>query len=126
MATDGTFVRVLGRVEPTSGTPRIAVIVTSVLGALYVVSERFEELTDGFVVGYFPFYALAIVALFVLRWREPDLPRPFRAPTLMPIVFLAGAALVLGGAILDGGQRMIVPAIVLALGVVLSFVRRAR
>ena len=123
MATDGTFIRVLGRVDPQSGTPRIAVIVTSILGALYVVSERFEELTDGFVVGYFPFYALAIIALFVLRRREPDLPRPFRAPTVMPILFLAGAALVLGGAILDGGRRMIVPAIVLVLGVALSFVR---
>lgn len=126
MATDGTFVRALGKVDPASGTPRIAVMTTGVLGVLYVVSERFEELTDGFVVGYFPFYALAIVALFVLRRREPDLPRPFRAPTLMPVVFLAGAALVLGGAILDGGQRMIVPAIVLALGVALSFVWHRR
>lgn len=124
MATDGTFVRALGRVDPKSGTPRLAVVVTGVLGALYIVSESFEELTDGFVVGYFPFYALAILALFVLRKTEPDLPRPFRTPTILPIVFLAGAALVLGGAVLDGGQRMIVPAIILAVGVALSFVPR--
>ena len=103
MATDGTFVRVLGRVDPTTGTPRIAVMVTGVLGALYACSRRASRsLTEGFVVGYFPFYALAIVALFVLRKREPALPRPFRVPLVMPIVFLAGAALVLGGAVLDG------------------------
>jgi amino acid transporter len=124
MATDGTFVRALGRVDPASGTPRLAVTVTAILGALYVVSERFEELTDGFVVGYFPFYALAIAALFVLRRREPDLPRPFRTPLVMPVVFLVGAALVLGGAVLDGGARMVVPALVLAVGVVLSFLRK--
>lgn len=124
MATDGTFVRAFGRVDRASGTPRVAVLVTSALGALYVASERFEELTDGFVVGYFPFYALAIAALFVLRRREPDLPRPFRAHAAFPIVFLAGAALVLGGAVLDGGQRMLVPAGILALGVALSFLRR--
>jgi amino acid transporter len=125
MATDGTFIRALGRVDPTSGTPRLAVVVTGVLGALYVVSRRFEELTDGFVVGYFPFYALAIVALFVLRRREPELPRPFRANSVFPIVFLAGAALVLGGAVLDGGQRMLVPAAILSMGVALSFARGA-
>jgi len=126
MATDGTFVRVLGRVDPSSGTPRIAVIVTGILGGLYVLSERFEELTDGFVVGYFPFYALAIVALFVLRRREPELVRPFRVPLVMPAIFLAGAALVLGGALLDGGRRMLVPLAVLGLGIVLSFVPRGR
>lgn len=120
MATDGTFVRALGRVDERSGTPRLAVTVTAVLGVLYVVSERFEELTDGFVVGYFPFYALAIVALFVLRRREPGLARPFRAPWGMPLVFLAGAALVLGGSMLDGGQRMLVPAVVLGVGALLS------
>jgi APA family basic amino acid/polyamine antiporter len=125
MATDGTFVRALGRVDPLSGTPRTAVVITSVLGALYIVSESFEELTDGFVVGYFPFYALAIIALFVLRRTEPDLPRPFRVPTALPLVFLAGAALVLGGALLDDAGRMLVPASVLLLGVALSFVRRA-
>ena len=126
MATDGTFVRVLGRVDPGSGTPRIAVIVTGILGGIYVLSERFEELTDGFVVGYFPFYALAILALFVLRRREPELPRPFRVPLVMPAIFLAGAALVLGGALLDGGRRMLVPLAVLCVGIVLSFVPRGR
>ena len=125
MATDGTFVRALGRVDPASGTPRLAVITTTALGVAYVASRSFEELTDGFVVGYFPFYALAIAALFLLRRREPTLPRPFRAPVVAPITFLAGAALVLGGAMLDGATRMIIPAIVLALGTALSFVFRA-
>ena len=124
MASDGTFFRALGRVDPSSGTPRLAVLVTSALGVLYVASRRFEELTDGFVVGYFPFYALAIVALFVLRKREPELSRSFRTPLVLPIIFLAGAALVLGGAMLDGGERMLVPAGVLSVGALLSFTRR--
>jgi amino acid transporter len=125
MATDGTFVRALGRVDPSSGTPRLAVLVTSALGALYVASRTFEELTDGFVVGYFPFYALAVVALFVLRRREPDLARPFFAPLAAPIVFLAGAALVLGGALVDDAGRMLLPACVLLVGALLSLTRRS-
>ena len=140
MATDGTFVRALGRVDPGSGTPRLAVAITGCLGALYVASERFEELTDGFVVGYFPFYALAVIALFVLRRREPDLARPFRTPLAMPLAFLAFAVLVLGGAILDTARetrallttegaplpRMTVPFALLCVGALLSLVRRPR
>lgn len=103
MATDGVFFRALGAVEPRRGVPRLAVVSTSLLGCAYVLSSSFESLTDAFVVGYFPFYALAIVALMVLRRREPDLARPFRVPLypLPPLVFLLGAACVLGGAIGD-------------------------
>jgi amino acid transporter len=33
-------------------------------------------------------------AIFVLRWREPDLPRPFRVPLypLLPLLFCASCA----------------------------------
>jgi hypothetical protein len=43
-------------------------------------------------------------------------------PTALPIVFLAGAALVMVGAARDL-SRMLVPALVLALGVLLSMLR---
>ncbi len=121
MATDVPRFGWLGRVHVETGTPRTAVIVTSALGVLYVASRTFEELTDGFVVGYFPFYALAVIALFVLRRKEPSLARPFRTPTVAPIVFLLGAALVMGGAVVDGGRRLLVPGIVLALGALVAW-----
>src|SRR3989454_5932017 len=37
-----------------------------------------SQLADQFVVAIFPFYALAAAAVFVLRRRRPDLPRPVR------------------------------------------------
>ncbi|MCC7542200.1 MAG: amino acid permease [Deltaproteobacteria bacterium] len=123
MATDGTFVRWLGRVHDRSGVPRNAIVVSALLGALYVGSRTFEQLTDAFVVGYFPFYAAAIVALLVLRRREPRLPRPFRVPwfPLPPLVFLAGALAVMAGAAtdLDGAAGWAL--LVIAAGVPISF-----
>lgn len=101
MSSDGTFFRALGAVDPKSGVPRLAVVATTVLGCVYVGSSSFESLTDAFVVGYFPFYALAIVALMVLRRTEPGLERPFRVPffPLPPVIFLVGAAAVVVGAL---------------------------
>ena len=121
MATDVPRFAWLGRVHVESGTPRTAVMMTGALGVLYVASRTFEELTDGFVVGYFPFYALAVIALFILRRKEPSLARPFRTPLLAPVVFLLGAALVMGGAVIDGGSRLLVPGVVLLVGMLVAW-----
>ena len=126
MATDGAFVPWLGRVWERTGVPAHAIGVGAVLGTIYVSSRSFEQLTDAFVVGYFPFYALAVLGLFRMRRKEPDLPRPFRVPLhpLPAIVFLAGAACVMAGALtgLDGSTAIAV--IVIALGIPASFIWR--
>ncbi|MDQ3031135.1 MAG: amino acid permease [Myxococcota bacterium] len=123
MATDGVFSQWLGRVWERTGVPANAIGVGALLGAIYVSSRSFEQLTDAFVVGYFPFYALAVIGLFRMRRKEPELPRPFRVPLhpLPAIVFLAGAACVMAGATtgLDGSTA-IATAVILA-GVPVSF-----
>ncbi|WP_169791406.1 APC family permease [Sandaracinus amylolyticus] len=124
MATDGVFVEWLGRVWARTGVPANAIVVGAILGAAYVSSRSFEQLTNAFVVGYFPFYALAVLGLFRMRAKEPDLPRPFRVPLhpLPAIVFLVGAACVMAGAAtgLDGSS--VIAAVVIAAGVPVSFV----
>lgn len=123
MATDGAFVRWLGTVWERTGVPAHAILVGAVLGAIYVSSRSFEQLTDAFVVGYFPFYALAVLGMLRLRRIEPELPRPFRTPwhPLPAIVFLAGAACVMAGAAsgLDGSTA--IATVVILAGVPVSF-----
>jgi APA family basic amino acid/polyamine antiporter len=100
LAADGLFVRWLGALSPRTAVPSRAVVVAALLGAVYVLARSFEQLTEAFVVGYFPFYVLAVLAVFRLRAKEPALPRPFRVPLypLPPLVFLAGAGVLLWGA----------------------------
>lgn len=123
MATDRVFFGWMGRVTERTGVPVNAIVVGAILGVGYVSSRSFEQLTEAFVVGYFPFYALAVLGLFRMRRREPALPRPFRVPLhpLPAIVFLGGAACVMAGAAtgLDGSSA-IAAAVILA-GVPVSF-----
>ncbi|MBI3462895.1 MAG: hypothetical protein HY000_07515 [Planctomycetes bacterium] len=52
-----------------------------------------DVLTDFVIFGQFVFYLLAVAAVFVLRWRLPDLPRPYQTfgyPWL-PLVFVLGS-----------------------------------
>jgi APA family basic amino acid/polyamine antiporter len=102
MATDGLLPAWLGRTS-SAGVPRAAVAIAGTLGAGYVLVRSFEELTDGFVVGYFPFYVLATCAVFLLRRRDPLGPDDYRVPLypLTPLVFLVGASLLLFGALID-------------------------
>ncbi|MFO0626450.1 MAG: amino acid permease [Polyangiales bacterium] len=100
IAADGEFPRALGAVSPRTGTPTTAVIASAALGVVYVSFKSFEQLTDAFVLGMAPFYALGVGAVIVLRRREPALPRPFRVPgyPVVPLVFLGGMAALVWGA----------------------------
>jgi APA family basic amino acid/polyamine antiporter len=58
--------------------------------------EAFDTLTDFVIFGGSIFYAMAVGAVFVLRWKMPDLPRPYRTwgYPLTPAIYL----LAFGGA----------------------------
>ena len=66
-----------------------------------VWSRTFEQLAEAFVLGVWPFLALAAVGVLVLRRRRPDLERPYRTPgyPVVPLVFVAGTLWVVGSAL---------------------------
>ena len=77
LAEDRLFFEPLARVHPRFKTPHVAVILSGVLGILYVLaatalsgSKAFGSLTDAFVIGIVPFYALSVGSVFVFRRRE--------------------------------------------------------
>lgn len=98
MAEDGLFFRRIAAVHPRYGTPAAAIGLSAALGVIYVSSQGFAQLAEGFVIGIWPFYALAVAAVFVLRRRQPALPRPYRVIgyPLVPLIFLVASVYLLG------------------------------
>jgi amino acid transporter len=98
MAEDGLFFERIGRVHPRYGTPAGAIMLSMVLGVAFVSSLSFGELADQFVIGIWPFYALSVAAVFVLR-RQGRIPedtyRTWGFP-VVPLVFLAATVFLLG------------------------------
>jgi APA family basic amino acid/polyamine antiporter len=81
------------------GTPGVATLVTTAVAIVLIVTGTFQRLVAMASFFLAANYAVCCVALVVLRRREPDLPRPFRAwgyPWSAGIV-LAGAAVFLAG-----------------------------
>ncbi len=100
MAEDGLFFHSVGRVHPRYATPYIAIALITVITLAYVLARNFTQLAEAYVLGVWPFQALCIVGLFVLRRRHPHRPRPYRAIgyPIIPALFVLAALAVISNA----------------------------
>jgi len=117
MADRGLFFRGIARVSPRFRSPSVAIWLATALGVLYVLFNDFQQLADKFILGIWPFYALAVAAVFILRRTRPDLPRPYRTwgYPIVPLLFLlASVAMVLNALWTDPVNTGITFAIILA------------
>jgi APA family basic amino acid/polyamine antiporter len=102
LADRGLFFQPVARVSPRFGTPSVAIGCATTLGVAFVLASDFRELADRFILGTWPFYALAVVAVFVLRRKQPMLARPYRTwgYPLVPVIFLCASAWLIANALI--------------------------
>jgi APA family basic amino acid/polyamine antiporter len=106
LSRDGLFFHSGVRIN-TGGTPTTALLVTALVAIMLAGVGSFDRL---FAFTAFLTVLVDVAAfgtIFVLRWREPDLPRPFKArgyPVLPAIVFL-GAVLLLIAFVVSSTQN---------------------
>ena len=128
IARDGLFLR-QAAVVSDGGTPRLALAITSAAGVLLILSGTFEQIVALAAVMFLLLYLSAYAALFVLRVREPGLPRPFRAWGFPATTVLAmlGCSGLLVAAVWEDPRSGIVAALLLAACVaVYAWVSRLR
>jgi APA family basic amino acid/polyamine antiporter len=78
MAQDGLFFRSVGRLS-ARGVPTAGLILQMLWATVLIFSGSYSELLDYVIFAALLFYVLTISALFVLRRKRPDWPRPYRA-----------------------------------------------
>ncbi len=132
MARDGLLPPALGRVHPRFRTPANAIIVQAVWSiALMVLATVFqlarppaEGQLPGFIHGAWVafhekpiydvlytyvifggtvFYTLAIASVFILRWKRPELKRPYRTwgYPVTPLLYVAASLYLIGNMLKD-------------------------
>ena len=101
MADAGLLFRPLARVHPRFATPHVAIVAYAVVAVIGVWVRSFEQLAEAFVLGVWPFLALAVVGVLVMRGRRPELVRPYRTPwyPVVPLIFVGGTLWVVGSAL---------------------------
>ena len=95
MARDGVFFRRMAVIHPKWRTPAFSLIGQGIWAAVLTMSGRYDQLYTYVIFGMVLSYTLTVIGLFVLRWKKPDVPRPYRCtgyPWLPAIYILVGVA----------------------------------
>jgi APA family basic amino acid/polyamine antiporter len=79
MAQDGLFFRFVGKLHPRYKTPAAALVVQAIWTTILCVSGSYGQLLDYIIFAVLVFYVLTIIGLFVLRIKQPNTPRPYKA-----------------------------------------------
>lgn len=128
MARDGLFFRIAGVLSPRTQVPAWALFLQGVWAVLLTLTGTYGQLLDYVIFAALLFYALTIVALFALRVRRPDLPRPYRAfgYPVVPAVYMLSAAAVAGILLFAKPVYTFSGLFLVLLGVPVYFLWRAR
>jgi len=71
---------VLSRLDDRHSTPYVAIVLAALIAFGLTLTGDVEFLAGIFAFGAMLAFTLAHLSVIVLRFREPDLPRPFRVP----------------------------------------------
>jgi APA family basic amino acid/polyamine antiporter len=80
MARDGLLPPALAKIHPKFRTPWVGTILTGTFVATFAAFANIAEVVDLTNIGTLFAFVLVSIGVIVLRFREPDRPRPFRVP----------------------------------------------
>ena len=129
MAQDGQFFSAAATVHPRFRTPVTAIVAQSVWASLLVLTGTFQQLVDYTAFAVVLFAGVAVVALFVLRYRHPTAHRPFKAwgYPVAPLIFIVASAAMVANAIWRNPAPSAAGLVVIAAGVpIYLWMRRSR
>jgi basic amino acid/polyamine antiporter, APA family len=120
MARDGLLPQWAARVNPRTKIPSTTTLLTGVFVAAWSLIGDAGETYDLTNIGTLFAFMLVSLGVLVLRYKEPDRPRPFRVPFVWPVTILsaAGCIFIMRGLPHQAWERF---GIWLVLGLVLYF-----
>ena len=126
LGRDWPMFRSLARWDEASGSPRAAMLVQGAIAFALVVFGAFQNagfkgLVEYSLPVFWGFFMLTGIALFILRAKEPDAPRPFRVPgyPVVPAIFVATCAYLLYSSLAYHREHALVGLAVLGVGAVI-------
>jgi basic amino acid/polyamine antiporter, APA family len=128
MARDGLFFKRVGFVHPQHRTPSVSILALSAWACLLVLSGRYDQLYTYVIFASVILYGMATAAVVVLRFKRPDMPRPYRTIgyPVVPIVFVLGIASLVISTLLKSPVESLIGLGLIALGLPFYFYWKSR
>ncbi len=119
MARDGVFFKGLAQVHPTFNTPVNAIILQAVWACFLLVTGTFGTLFTYVSVIITLFSALTVGSVIVLRFKRPDLKRPYKlwGYPLVPILFILAHLWIVWGSVTERPFESLVGLFIVGLGI---------
>jgi APA family basic amino acid/polyamine antiporter len=92
MARDGLLPQWAARLHPKHRTPWVTTILTGIFVAAWSLIGDAAETYDLTNIGTLAAFILVCIGVLVLRFKEPDRPRPFRVPLAIVVCPLGAVA----------------------------------
>jgi APA family basic amino acid/polyamine antiporter len=92
MARDGLLPAWASKIHPKYRTPHVTTVVTGLvvaLGSLVMDENEIYDLTN---IGTLAAFAIVCIGVLVLRYKDPDRPRPFRVAFVWPVAVCGALA----------------------------------
>ena len=119
MARDGVFIPAAAHVHPKYLTPARSIVAQSIWSTLLILTGSKDSLGNyvGFAITLFA--GIAVAAVFVLRAREPNAPRPFKAVgyPVTPAIFVLASLAIVVNAFYSQPRVSIIGALVILSGI---------
>ncbi len=128
MSRDGLLGRSFGELSEKSRVPLVSVVAITLWSAALALSGTFDQLTNLTIFGQWIFYGLTGAAVFVLRRKMPDKPRPYRVILypLTPLIFVTAAVALIVNSFSSNPVEAVVGVGLIALGLPVYFYHRAQ
>jgi APA family basic amino acid/polyamine antiporter len=123
MARDGYFFRHIGSVHPTFRTPSASILLLGLWSSLFVLSGHYNDLYNTVIFPSWILYGMTAAAVIVLRYKRPDLPRPYRTwgYPWVPLAFVGVTILLLYQTFVSSPRAAGIGLVVILLGIPFFF-----
>jgi APA family basic amino acid/polyamine antiporter len=128
MARDGAFFRGLAKVHPTFNTPVNAIMLQAVWACFLLVTGTFGTLFTYVSVIITLFSAFTVGSVIVLRFKRPDLKRPYKlwGYPIVPILFIAIHLWIVWGSVTQNPFESLIGVFIVCLGIPAYLIWRKR
>ncbi|HUJ50793.1 MAG TPA: amino acid permease [Bryobacteraceae bacterium] len=128
MARDGLFFRPVGFVHPQHRTPSVSILTLSAWAALLVLSGRYDQLYTYVIFASVILYAMATASVIVLRFKRPDLPRPYRTLgyPVIPAIFVIAISCLVVSTLLKSPRESLMGLALISIGLPFYFYWKRR